>query len=158
MKTQNNPTDTIIIQHEKIKVCQHPGNCPNHPNKYIVVESTDSNFTMNEIQQIIDLDSGLTEPIKQTQNVLNVGNLTAFDTIKPTNSKYLVAGDTRLTSEFIEFPKPLPETKQMFPGDGIAFSLVCGYVAYLSGNYINDCFRFGYWGQFFNELKNEWNS
>jgi hypothetical protein len=158
MKTKINPTDTIMIRNDKIKVCQHPGHCPNHPNKYIVVESIDSNVTMNRIKQIIDLDSVLTETIEQTQNVLNVENLTAFDTIKPTNSKYLESGDSRLTSEFIEFPKPLPETKQMFSGDAIAFPLVCGFVAYLAANYINDCFRFGYWGAFIDELKTEWNS
>jgi hypothetical protein len=161
MKHQIDFRDTLIImQHEKIQVCQSKGDCKNHPNKFVWVHremNTDSLIEMeaqndsNSSNVVVEIENEMEQPVLNHE-------LTAFDTIKPCDSNLLIPGDTRSTSEFIEFPsEPLP-TPHQYVGDQIAFSMVCGFMAYLAAKYIADCYTNGYWGDFISDLKTEWNS
>jgi hypothetical protein len=157
MKHQIELGDTLIImQHEKIQICKSKGHCQNHPNQFIWVHRTTNADSLVEMEQKTDVEQPTIRiPV---QKITETHELTAFDTIKPCDSKWLESGDSRLTSEFIEFPAQTIENKPKFPGDAIGFGLVCGFVSYMAINYVFDCVKNGYWSEFFTELKTEWNS
>lgn len=159
MKHQIDFRDTLIImQHEKIQICQSKGDCKNHPNKFVWVHREINTDSLVQLEANTDSNtSNVLIENEMEQPVLN-HELTAFDTIKPCDSNLLIPGDVRSTSEFIEFPsQPLPIKRDPI-GDPIAFSMVCGFMAYLVGKYISDCYTNEYWGDFISDLKTEWNS
>lgn len=157
MKQQINLGDTLIImQHERIQVCKAKGHCQNHPNQFIWVHRTTNADSLVKMEQKTDIEQPTIRiPVQKTTET---HELTAFDTIKPCDSKWLQPGDSRLSSEFIEIPAKEHETKHNYSGDAIAFGLVCGFVSYLAIDYVMDCVKNGYWLDFFNDLKTEWNS
>lgn len=157
MKQQIEMGDTLIImQHEKIQICKAKGHCQNHPNQFIWVHRKTNTDSLVEIEQKTDVEHPTIRI--DVKKPIETHELTAFDTIQPCDSKWLQPGDSRLTSEFIEMPTPTIETKHEFSGDAIAFGLVCGFVCYTAMNYVVDCVKHGYWLDFFNDLKTEWNS
>jgi hypothetical protein len=161
MKHQIDLRDTLIVmQHEKIQVCQSKGDCKNHPNKFVWVHREINTDSLIQTEAKTDSASSnvFVEVEKEIEQPVLVHQLTAFDTIKPCDSQFLIPGDTRSTSEFIEFPSEQLPIKRDPIGDHVAFSMVCGFMAYLAAKYVADCYANGYWSDFISDLKTEWNS